>query len=83
MAEGLKGVAGLIEVGTVAIQSGTDMSKMHLTIQDGRVRILILVEMKYIGMNEIDPLILHPRLSGWALPLVLLSIAVGTGIAHQ
>ena len=62
MTEGLKGVAGLIEIGTVTIQTGTDMRKMHLAIEDGGIGILILVEMKHVGMNQIDTIVLDGNL---------------------
>jgi hypothetical protein len=54
MTEGLKGIAGLIEIGTITIESGSDMGEVHLSIKDGRIGILVLVEMEYIGMNQID-----------------------------
>ena len=79
MTEGLKGIAGLIEIGTVAIESGSDMGEVHLSIKDGRIGILVLVEMEYIGMNQIDACVLHPRLTGRTLPGTVL---LGTGSRH-
>ena len=75
MSESLKGVARLIEIGTVAIQSGPDMGEMYFAIEDGRIGILILVEMEHVGMHQIDALVLHPRLTGRTFPgTVLLGI---------
>ena len=55
------------------------MGEVHLTVQDGRIGVLILVEMKHISMYQIDALILHPCLADRTLPgAVLLGIRVET-----
>jgi hypothetical protein len=58
MTESLKRIAGLVEIGTVAIKTSTDMGKMHLTVEDSGVGVLKLVKMKHIGMYEINTFIL-------------------------
>ena len=58
MSERLERIAGLIEIGTIAIQSGTLMCKMYLTIQNGGIGILQLVVMQHIGMHQIHTCIL-------------------------
>ena len=79
LTEGLKGIAGLIEIGTITIESGSDMGEVHLSIKDGRIGILVLVEMEYIGMNQIDARVLHPRFTGRTLPGTVL---LGSGSRH-
>ena len=59
MSEGLKRIAGLIEIGTVTIKTGTDMSKMDLPVENRGIRVLILVEMEDISMYKINTLILN------------------------
>ena len=59
MSESLKRVAGLIEIGTVAIKACALMGEVHLTIENRGIWILILVEMEHVGMYEIHTGILY------------------------
>ena len=54
MSESLEGVAGLIEIGTITIQTCTLMGKVHLSVENRSIRILTLIEMQQIGMYQID-----------------------------
>ena len=54
MAESLERVAGLVEVGTIAIKAGSLVGKMHLAIEYGGIGILGLVVVQHIGMNQIN-----------------------------
>ena len=58
MAECLKGVAGIEEIGTVAGQRGTFVTETHLSSQNLGIRFhAIAVVRKFIGMYEIHALI--------------------------
>jgi hypothetical protein len=59
MSESLEGIAGLIEIGTVTVKSGSLMGEMDLTVEDRCVRIDPVIEVEYVGMNQIDAGILH------------------------
>ena len=83
MAKGLEGVAGLIEIGTVAVKTGTLMGEVNLSVEDGGIGVQHLVEVQHIGMDEVDPLILNLWPTGRALGLSFLGIGGETGIAHQ
>ena len=59
MSESLERVAGLIEIGAVAIQSGSLMSEVYLTVENGCIGILGLIEVQHIGMHQIHTRILR------------------------
>ena len=68
MAESLERVAGFVEIGTVAVQSGTLMGELYLAVQDGGIGVLILVEVEHVGMNQVDTCILYLGLTRLAFP---------------
>ena len=68
MAESLERVAGFVEIGTVAVQSGTLMGELYLAVQDGGIGVLILVEVEHVGMNQVDTCILYLGLTWLAFP---------------
>ena len=57
MSEGLEGVAGLVEVGAVAVQSRSSMSEVDLAVEDGGVGVAVLVEVQYVCVYKVDPLV--------------------------
>ena len=59
ISESLEGVAALVEISTVTIQTSTLMGEMHLTVQDGCIGIDTLVKMQEVGMYQIDTRVLH------------------------
>ena len=61
MTEGFEGVATLVEVGTVAVQRSTFMTKLHLTVKYLCFGILPLVVVQHVGMDQVDALILLLR----------------------
>ena len=71
MAEGLEGVAGLVEIGTVAVESRALVGEVHLAVEDGGVAVLQLVVVEQVGMDEVDTVVLDAGLAGWALALLL------------
>ena len=72
--EGLKGVGGLVEIGTVAIEPCPLMGEVHLAIKDSSIGIDPLVVMKHVGVDEIDAGVLNLRLAGGALRLSFLGL---------
>ena len=46
-------------MGTIAIQVGTDMTEMNMTMQNLSIVITKLVIMQIVGVKQIDTLILH------------------------
>ena len=59
MAKGLEGVAGLIEIGTVAVETGTLMGEVNLSVEDGGIGVQHLVEVQHIGMDKVDTGVLN------------------------
>ena len=82
MAEGLEGVGSLVEEGAVAMQRGPFVAELHLAVQYLCVTVLVHVVVQHVGMDEVDPLVLHLWLSGAARTL-LGSIRKGAGIGCQ
>ena len=72
MTESLERVAGLIEIGTVAIQTSSLMSEVNLTIKDGSIGILSLIVVQHIGMHQIYTGILSLGLTSGTTALLLL-----------
>ena len=58
MSPSLKGIGLFVEMGTVAIQVGTHVTKMHAAMKNLRITVTVLVIMKVIGMNQIDTFVL-------------------------
>ena len=83
MTEGLERVAGLIEIGTITVETSPLMSEMHLPVKDGGIGIQSLVVVEHIGMNKVDAGVLGSRPTGRALGLPFLGIGIKAGIAHQ
>ena len=80
VAEGLERVAGLIEIGAVAMQRRPLVTELHLTVQYLRLPVLELVVVQNVGVNQIDVLVLG--LSGTAR-LLLGGRSGGGGEEHQ
>ena len=74
MTKGLKGVGGLVEIGTVAIEPCPLMSKVHLAVEDSGIGIDPLVVMKHVGVDEIDAGILNFRPTGRPFRLSFLGL---------
>jgi hypothetical protein len=81
MTKGLERVTSLVEIGTVAVETGPNMGEVDLTIEDGGVGVLKLVEMKDIGVHEVDALVLDSCFTGRALPSG--SLLLGRGACHS
>ena len=64
MAKSFKTIGLFIEMGTVAIEVGTDMTEMDITVKDLCIVISELVVMKVIGMNQVDTFVLYLLTSG-------------------
>ena len=82
MTKGLEGVADLVEIGTVAIETCPLMGEVHLTVEDRGVGIQALVVVEHVGVDEVDAGVLNLRPSGGTLSLFL-GISIETGVAHQ
>ena len=61
------------------------MGEVHLTIKNGGVRILVLVEVQHVGMYQIYTVVLWLGLAGWAFlaSLSLLGVCGGTDVIRQ
>ena len=64
VSEGLKGVAGIVEIGTVTVEPCPLMGEVHLTVKNCRIGIDSVIVVEHIGMNEIDTSVLNLRLTG-------------------
>ena len=62
MAKSLKGIGGLIEMGTVAIQVGSDVTEVYTTYQNLSSISTILVEVQFVRMYQINTFVLLHRL---------------------
>ena len=62
MPEGLEGVGLLIEMGTVAIQVGSDVTEVYTTYKNLSSISTILVEVQFVRMYQIDTFVLLHRL---------------------
>ena len=63
MAKGLEGVRRLVEVCTVAIETGTGMGEVYVAVEDLCVTVTVLVVVQHVGMNQVDTLV--RRLLTW------------------
>ena len=83
MTKGLKRVGGLVEIGTVAIESCPLMGEMHLAVEDSGIGIDPLVVVEHVSVDEVDAGVLNLRPTGGAFRLSFLGIGIKTGVAHQ
>jgi hypothetical protein len=59
MAKSLEAIGLFIEMGTVAIEVGTGMTEMNITMQNGSIVITVLIVMQIVRVNQIDALVLR------------------------
>ena len=59
MAEGLEGVGGLVEIGTVAMEGGSFVAELDLAVEDLGFGVDVAVVTEAVGMYEVDVLVLR------------------------